>query len=183
MLDRKFIVEHAEEVRQNCERRGVHAEVDRLVELELLRRDKQKEVEELNRRANEVSKSIGKAKDPELREARKEEGRRLREGKERVQAEVDRLDQEVAELQAGIPNMSHKDAPVGADDTSNLELRRGREEPRSFDFPVLDHVELGERLDLIDFEGGARSPDTDSTSCATRRFCWNWLCSSSPLEC
>ncbi len=156
MLDRKFIVDHADEVRQNCDHRGVHADVSRLVELELLRRDKQKEVEDLNRRANEVSKSIGQAQNPDMREARKEEGRQLRERKEQTQREVDRLDAEVAQIQAGIPNMSHQDAPIGADDGANLELRRGRHEPRKFDFPVLDHVELGERLDLIDFEGGAK---------------------------
>ncbi len=155
MLDRKFIVENSEAVKRNCTNRGVEADVDRLVELELLRRDKQKEVEQLNRQANEVSKSIGKAP-PEMREVRKEEGRKLREQKEQVQAEVDRLDQEVTELQAGIPNMSHPDVPLGADDKSNLELRQGEHQPRTFDFPVLDHVELGGKLDLIDFEGGAK---------------------------
>ncbi len=156
MLDRKFIVENADDVKRNCTHRGVRAEVDRLVEWELLRRDKQKEVEELNRRANEVSKSIGKAQDPDTREARKAEGRRLREQKDQVQSEVDRLEQEVQLLQSGIPNMSHRDAPVGADDQSNRELRTGRHKPRQFDFPIRDHVELGESLDLIDFEGGAK---------------------------
>ncbi len=155
MLDRKFIVENADRVKKNCVERGVHADVDRLLELELLRRDKQKEVEQLNRQANEVSKSIGKTP-PEMRDARKEEGRQLREQKDQVQAEVDRLDQEVAQLQAGIPNISHPDVPVGADDKANLELRKGKHQPRTFDFPTLDHVELGERLDLIDFEGGAK---------------------------
>ncbi|HHM12995.1 MAG TPA: serine--tRNA ligase, partial [Planctomycetaceae bacterium] len=87
MLDRKYIVEHAEEVQQNCRRRGVEVDVARLVELEQQRRAKLQEVQELNRRANEVSKSIGKAKDPDEREARKAEGRRLREAKEAAQAE------------------------------------------------------------------------------------------------
>ena len=156
MLDRKFIVENAELVKQNCVQRGVVANVDRLVELELLRRDHQREVEELNRRANEVAKSIGKAADSATREARKEEGRQLREQKDQVQGKVDAFDQEIERLQAGIPNMSHPDAPVGADDQSNLEIRRSQRAPRTFDFPVLDHVDLAEKLDLIDFEGGAK---------------------------
>lgn len=155
MLDRRFIVDNADAVKKNCADRGVRADVDRLVELELLRRDKQKEVEQLNRQANDVSKSIGKAP-PDMREARKEEGRRLREQKDQVQAEVDRLDREVAELQGGIPNMSHPEAPIGADDKSNLERRKGKHRPRDYPFPVRDHVELGEQLDLIDFEGGAK---------------------------
>ena len=156
MLDRKFIVENAELVQENCRRRGVDADVGRLVALETTRRERLVEVQELNRRANEVSKSIGKAKDDAQREARKEEGRKLREQKDATQAEHDRLHAEVEEIQAGIPNLSHPDAPVGVDDKANSEVRRGAREPAQFDFKPLDHVELGEQLDLIDFESGAR---------------------------
>ncbi|MCA9163324.1 MAG: serine--tRNA ligase [Planctomycetales bacterium] len=156
MLDRKFILENAAAVQRNCELRGASADIDRLVESESQRRAKLQEVEELNRQANEVSKSIGKAKDADEREARKEEGRRLREAKDAAQAEHDRLDAEVVAIQRLIPNMTHPDAPIGADDQANLEVRRGKHEPPKFDFKPLDHVELAERLDLIDFEGGAR---------------------------
>jgi seryl-tRNA synthetase len=156
MLDRKFILENVELVKQNCARRGVPADVDQLVALETRRRDLQREVEDFNRRANEVAKSIGKAPDAETREARKEEGRQLRERKDHVQGEVDALDTTIERLQAGIPNMSHPDAPVGEDDQANLEIRRGRHAPPTFDFPVLDHVDLAAKLDLIDFEGGAK---------------------------
>ncbi len=155
MLDRKFIVEHAEEVKQNCRNRGVEVDVDRLLELEKLRREKLHEVQELNRRANEVSKSIGKAKDAQEREERKAEGRRLREAKEAAQAAHDELERQIVAIQACIPNMSHPDAPIG-EEADSRELRRGATPVPQFDFPVLDHVELGEALDLIDFEGGAR---------------------------
>lgn len=156
MLDRKFIVDNVDLVKQNCERRGVTVDVDQLVRLEQERREKLQQVQDLNRQANEVSKTIGKAKDADEREARKAEGRRLREAKDAAQAEHDRIDEQVGALQAVIPNLSHPDAPVGADDKANLELRKGQHEPRQFDFKPLDHVELGERLDLIDFEAGAR---------------------------
>jgi seryl-tRNA synthetase len=66
------------------------------------------------------------------------------------------LDAEVLDIQRVIPNRSHPSAPIGADDKANLELRRGQHEPPTFDFPPLDHVQLGERLDLIDLEAGAR---------------------------
>ncbi len=55
-----------------------------------------------------------------------------------------------------IPNLSHPDAPVGADDQANLELFRGKTPLPKFDFKPLDHVELAEKLDLIDFEAGAK---------------------------
>jgi seryl-tRNA synthetase len=53
--------------------------------------------------------------------------------------------------------MSHPAAPIGVDDKANLELRKGKTEPPKFDFKPLDHVELGEKHDMIDFEGGART--------------------------
>ncbi len=157
MLDRKFILENVDAIKQNCANRGMSEQVDRLVELEQARRDKLAEVQELNRRANEVSKSIGKAKDDAEREQRKDEGRRLREQKDAAQEAHDNLDGQVLEIQRALPNMAHPDAPVGADDKANLELKRGPHAPRQFDFPVLDHLELGQQKNWIDFEGGART--------------------------
>ena len=156
MLDRKFIVENAEAVAKNCELRGVKADVARLVELEGQRRELLQQTEELNRLANEVSKSIGQASSDEEREQRKAEGRSLREQKESAQKEHDEVADEIKDIQSGIPNMTHPDAPGGEDDKSNLEVRRGKHDPPSFDFTVLDHVELAEKHDLIDFEAGAR---------------------------
>ncbi len=157
MLDRKFIVENAELVKQNCANRGVAADVEALVKLEDQRRAKATEVQEWNRQANEVSKSIGKAKDADEREARKEEGRKLREQKDAAQKEHDELEQRIVAIQATIPNMSHPAVPVGEDDKSNLEIRRGAHEPANFDFQPLDHLELGLKHNLIDLEGGART--------------------------
>jgi seryl-tRNA synthetase len=157
MLDRKYIVEHAEQVKQNCHNRGVQVDVDRLLKLEQQRRGKLQDVQEFNRQANEVSKSIGKAKDNTEREARKDEGRRLRDQKDAAQAEHDTLDGAIDELQAAIPNLSHPEAPIGEDDKANLEIRQGKTPVPKFDFTPLDHVALGEQLDLIDLEGGART--------------------------
>jgi len=155
MLDRKFIVENAELVAQNCVHRGVTVDVHRFVQLEETRRILQIEVEDFNRKANEVSKSIGKAKAPAEREARKEEGRLLREKTQTVQTQLEELAVELETLHRQIPNLSHPDAPIGVDDKSNLEVARGQTLLPKFDFKPLDHVELAEKLDLVDFEGGA----------------------------
>jgi seryl-tRNA synthetase len=156
MLDRKFILENAEVVKQNCVHRNVNVDVDRFVELEQQRKSLQTQVEELNRKANEVAKSIGKAKDPAEREARKEEGRKLRDQTTEVQARLDALAAEADVIQRMIPNLSHPEAPVGVDDKANLELSRGKTPLPQFGFKPLDHVELSEKLGLVDFEGGAR---------------------------
>lgn len=155
MLDKKFVLENVDLVQQNCRDRGVEVDVAQFARLETRRREKLAEAEELNRQANQVSKSIGQAKDNEEREARKAEGRRLREQKDAAQAEVGRLEAEAEEIQRRIPNLTHPDAPRGGEEDSR-EIRRGKAVPRQFDFQPLDHVELAEKHDLIDFEGGAK---------------------------
>ncbi len=157
MLDRKFIIENAPQVKQNCQDRGVTCDIDQLITLEGKRRELLQRSEELNRQANEVAKTIGKAKDAAEREAKKEEGRKLREQKDAAQVEHDQLEAQIAAIQLTIPNMTHPAAPVGVGDEAVTEIRRGSTPLPKFDFKPLDHVELGEKLDLFDFEGGART--------------------------
>lgn len=155
MLDKKFILENPETVQENCTNRGVKADVSRYVMLENQCRDLQKEVEELSRQANVVSKSIGQAKDDAEREARKEEGRQLREQKDAKQEEMDRIAAEAGAIYRSMPNLTHAEAPIGEEDHSK-ELRRGEHKVSPLGFPVLDHLEIAEQHDLIDFEAGAR---------------------------
>ncbi|MDO4587249.1 MAG: serine--tRNA ligase [Planctomycetia bacterium] len=156
MLDRKFILDNIDAVKTNCRNRNVVADVDRFVELENIRRIKQREIEQLNQDANAISKTIGKAKSPEEKAAKMEEGRLLREKTNSVRLELVQIEHEIDLIQRSIPNMAHPDAPIGDDDSSNLERALGKTALPKFDFQPLDHVELGEKLDLIDFEGGSR---------------------------
>lgn len=155
MLDKRFILENPEVVQENCNRRGVKTDVARFVDLESQRRKLQAELEELSRQANVVSKSIGQAKDDAEREARKEEGRLIREKKEEIATHIERLGAEASAIHNAMPNLTHPEAPIGGEDASK-ELCRGNVDVRPFSFPVLDHVQLAEQHDLIDFEGGAR---------------------------
>lgn len=155
MLDKRFILDNPEVVQQNCDDRGMRADVPRYVQLETQCRALQQEIEELSRQANVVSKSIGQAKDDAERDARKEEGRSLREQKEQKQAEHDRIAAEAGAIYRSLPNLTHPESPRGGEDASR-ELRRGSLSVTPMRFPVLDHVQLGEQHDLIDFEGGAR---------------------------
>lgn len=157
MLDRKFILENVAGVKQNCLNRNIKVDVDRLVELETQRREVLQQVQDLNTRSNAESKKIGKAKDDAERESLKVAARELREAKDAAQSKHDALDHEIGHIQLAIPNMAHPDCPVGEDDKANLEIAKGKHQPRTFDFKPLDHLELGEQHDWIDFEGGART--------------------------
>jgi seryl-tRNA synthetase len=156
MLDRRYVLENVDVVEENCRRRGAKADVRGFVELETRRRAKQVEVDELNRQANEVSKSIGKAKDAAQREARKAEGRALREKTAAAQAELEVIIAEADTILHTIPNLSHPDAPVGVGEAACREVRRGKHEPPKVNFKPRDHVEIAEALDLVDFAAGAK---------------------------
>jgi len=156
MLDRKFILENIGLVENNCRDRGVAVDVQKLVTLEQQRRKFQTEAEEANRQANAASKAIGKAGNDQERDLRKAEGRQLREQKDALHAEVETLEKEIREIHSRIPNLSHPSAPVGADDTANRELKRGKTPLPSFNFTPRDHVQLGDILELFDFDAGGK---------------------------
>src|ERR1700704_72664 len=115
MLDKRFILENSQTVQENCDRRGGKVDVARFVELESQRRKLQDEIEELSRLANQVSKSIGQAKDDAEREVRKDEGRRLREMKEKIEEHIERLAAEAAVIHNAMPNLTHPEAPLGGE--------------------------------------------------------------------
>jgi len=156
MLDRRFIIENLDAVRQNCVDRGMTVDLDRFMELDEARKAADQALQELNRRSNDVAKSIGQAKDAGEREARIAEGRRLRGERDAKSAELETLDAEYAQLHALIPNMAHPDAPVGKDDKANLEIDKGATPIRDFGFEPKDHVELMENLGMLDLEAGAK---------------------------
>lgn len=157
MLDRKFIYQNADAVRQNCVNRNLDIDVDQLVMLETTRRQKAQAVQDLNTEANATSKLIGKAADDGQRESLKAEAKQLRDQKTAGQLELDEMERAISAIQALIPNMAHPDAPIGKDDKANLEIAKGKTPPREFAFDVIDHLELGQKHDWIDFEGGART--------------------------
>ncbi len=156
MLDRKFIIENVEAVRENCRLRGTSVELDRFLELDQQRRKATVDVEELKRQQNEVTAQIKQAKSQEERQPLVDQSKQTKERiKHQETAEAEIL-AAMEEIQKSIPNMTHPDAPVGADDLANKELSRGKTPIPTFDFTPLDHLTLGERLGIIDMESGAK---------------------------
>jgi len=159
MLDLKYVIANLDAVRQNCVNRNVPAEaledLDRIAELETERKRVLTTVEDIRRRQNEIAQSTGKEKDPARRTELIEAGKRLKSEVGDHEEQLRRLDDEIKQRLGRIPNLSHPDAPVGLTEADSRELRKVGE-PRAFDFPVKDHVELGKALDLIDFETGGK---------------------------
>jgi len=155
VLDRRFVADNVDLVATNCRQRGSSADVGRFAELDRLRRQFQADIDRLNHEAGQVSKSIAAAADAAEREARKGAGRRLREEVSAFEAKLAEIVGESDEILRAIPNLTHPAAPVGGEDAA-VEIRLGRTPVAGFDFKPLDHVELGSRLQLFDFEAGAK---------------------------
>lgn len=154
MLDLRYVLEHPDEVRANCAARGVPCAVDRLVEAAEARRVAITEVEGMRREANEVARSMRGPMEQDARQALIGRGKALKEQIAEAQERANALQAETDALLRSLPNRTHPDVPGGATDEDNRELRRVGTPP-TFDFAVRDHVEIGEALDLIDFESGA----------------------------
>jgi seryl-tRNA synthetase len=123
--------------------------------LESERKTLQTRTEELQSQRNTLSKQIG------MRKAKGESADDIMSAVADIKVELDasatRLDALQIELQAlllAVPNLPHESVPVGADEHGNVEVRRWGT-PRSFDFEVKDHVDIGEKLGL-DFDTGIK---------------------------
>lgn len=155
MLDRKFILQNPDLVARNSARRGVEVDVPLICELETQRLAALQKSQDFNTQANEASKRIASAKDSDERNAMIAAGRELREKKDAAAAEQSELDARILQLQAALPNLTHPAVPDGGEEDAN-ELGFGKSPQPTFGFEPLDHLALGEKHDLFDFEGGAR---------------------------
>ena len=154
MISIELIRRDPDAVREAMRRRDYDADaIDRIAELDSERRASIVQIDELRARRNEVSQQMGRSRErpPELIEEMREVGRRIRELEEDQRA----IDADLDTLMMAVPNIPDDSAPVGADDSSNIEVKRVGDLP-SFDFEPEAHWDIVERLGIADFERGVR---------------------------
>ncbi|HOI99588.1 MAG TPA: serine--tRNA ligase [Rectinema sp.] len=159
MLDIRFIKENLEAVRQNIRDRYMDADVDLLVSLYDKKNALLRELEESRRLRNENAQAMKSNLSKEERAIRIEEGKRLKEIIAHLEAELQEIERAFAEELAKIPNMAHPKAPRGKEDKDNLEVKRVGS-PTQFNFLPKDHVELGQSLDILDFDTATKVSGT-----------------------
>jgi seryl-tRNA synthetase len=156
VIDPKQLRSDPQAVARNLARRGFVLEVSALQALEEKRKPYAVEVDRLRAERNANAKAVGIAKargeDPAALMGRSEG---LAAELARAEAQLNAVQDELQAWQLGLPNLLHDSVPDGHDAEANREVRRWGE-PRRFDFPARDHVELGERLGGLDFEAAAR---------------------------
>ena len=155
MLDYKFIKENLEAVKQNIKNRHMNADADKAVELYDKRTALVTSLQNLQKERNDNSQSMKQKLSPEERQKLVDQGKAIKEKIAQVEADLAEAEKALHEAVSKIPNMDHPEAPVGKEDSDNLEVKRSGIVPK-FDFEPKDHVQLGQDLDLIDFEAGTK---------------------------
>jgi len=156
MLDPNLLRNELDAVAEKLARRGFKLDVDTLRAQEERRKILQVETETLQAERNSRSKSIGAAKARgEDIDALRQEVNELGEKLDAAKAELETLQNEIRDVTLAVPNLPDDSVPLGKDDTENQEVSRWGE-PRQFDFPILDHVALGEGAKGLDFAAGAK---------------------------
>ncbi|MFC1940512.1 serine--tRNA ligase [Chloroflexota bacterium] len=149
MLDLKFIRENPDQVREAIARRQDSAPLDEILQLDSARRQKIIELEDLRHERKEAARTGKRGKEAA------EEGRDLRIIIKSLEEEVRGLEEELEELLLQVPNLPHPSVPPSRDESDNIAVRSWGE-PKKFDFEPAPHWKLGESLDIIDFDRGAK---------------------------
>ncbi|MFQ1054078.1 serine--tRNA ligase [Gilliamella apicola] len=156
MLDPNLLRNELNVVAKKLARRGFKLDVDTISQLEEKRKVLQVETESLQAQRNARSKAIGEAKARgEDITAVREEVNKLGEKLNNAKAELEILLTKIKDITSTIPNIPDDSVPDGKDENDNVEVFRFGT-PRTFDFPIQDHVALGERFGGLDFAAGVK---------------------------
>ena len=162
MLDLNFIRENADLVKAKLVDLNTEAPIDDILRLDEQRRELLKEVEALRQERNTGSKAIGLL----MREGKKAEAEAQKTRMSEIGDKIKELDETLRQVEADlldkqlyVPNMPGPDVPVGPNEDHNVEVRRWGDPPK-FDFEPKPHWDLGEDLDIIDFERGVKISGT-----------------------
>lgn len=154
MLDIKFIRENLDLVKAGAKKKKIEVDLDRLVAIDDKRRELLGHVEGLRAKQNAASESVQKAS-PTEREQLITDLKLVKEDLIAKEKELEALLIDWQLLMVAVPNIPDVSVPDGDSDADNQEVKRWGEQSK-FDFEPKSHMEIMERLDMADFERGAK---------------------------
>lgn len=158
MIDIKRVFREQEAMRRNIAERNMPVDLDSVLTLYTQRSQIIQKLEDLQAQANQNAREIRNV-DGAKRAEMVEQGKRLKEQMTNLSTQSQAIETEFNDQAGALPNWMAPDVPRGNTDEDNLEVSRFME-PTQFSFQPKDHVALGESLDLIDFESGAKVAGT-----------------------
>ena len=160
MLDPKLLRSDLNAVATSLKTKRYDLDTDAFTALETQRKALQLAAESLQHERNSYSKTMGKligeakAKGEDI-EPLKAKGEQIKNDSAAADAVLATVQEELDTLLQGIPNIPHASVPAGNDEEDNVEVRRWGT-PKTFDFEVKDHVDLGDALNGLDFDTAAK---------------------------
>ena len=152
MLDIQFIRDNPALVKEKSKQKGYKPDVDKLLEVDIKRRDLQKEIEELRQKRNSLASAPKKGK-PSKEQI--EAGKKIKDELNDLERDFTQLETEFESLHRGVPNMPLDNVPIGANENDNKVSKKWGD-PINFTFRPKSHVEIGESKGLIDKERAAK---------------------------
>ncbi len=143
MLDIKFIRENPEAVKKSIKDRHLKTDIEKLLKLDTERRKILMELEDLKAKRNRASK--GGKPNPEVIKEMKAVSQKVAD----LGKKVEEIDKKLGILTLDIPNIPHNSIPIGTAKANKVVRKWGKS--RKFDFKPKSHIELGEKLDILDF--------------------------------
>lgn len=154
MLDIHFIRENADLIKEGAKKKHIDLDLDRLLSVDEERKILRQQLDEKRAEQNRASNLIALAKGEE-RTKHIESMRILKESMQEIEEKHTKVFEEWQKLMLEVPNIPDMTVPEGESDADNQEVRKWGDVP-TFDFPVKDHIELMTKLDMADFERGAK---------------------------
>lgn len=156
MLDLKFIRENPDLVKRAIGLKGERDNIDEILKLDERRRELIKKGDALKARRNDVTEEIANLK-KQGKDATEliEEMRKVSDEIKTIDSELREIENRLENLLLWVPNIPHESVPIGKDASENVVVRTWGE-IQEFDFEIKDHLTLGKKLGIIDFERGAK---------------------------
>lgn len=159
MLDISLIREKPDMVRAAMLDLHAEAPIDSILALDARRRELLHEAELLRAERNTVSKEISRSRDKEERQAKIEQMRAVGDRIKALEADLKDVDSTLYDAMLLVPNLPDQGVPLGPDESHNVIVRQ-EGELRQFGFEPLPHWDLGQALDIVDFERGVKLSGT-----------------------
>ena len=154
MLDIGFILANVELVKRNAQERYANADIDKVVSLYERLKDERAQITNLQRQSNDIAARFRKTP-TEQQEALRTTVAEIKQQLSVLKGKESATKKEYMSEMLKVPNIAADEAPQGKDETGNMPIKFFGKPP-VFNFTPLDHMELGKRLNLVDFEAGAK---------------------------
>ena len=136
--------------------RNIEFDLDGLIDVDKQRREFIKKTDELRKKKNQVALEISqKKKSGEDATTILDEMKNVSKELSSLELSQEKIEKKYQQLALTIPNLIHKSVPIGKDDSANKEIKKWGKIP-TFDFKVNDHIDISEKLDLVDLERAAK---------------------------